>query len=69
MRRAAACVPLNLVALQRVAQLFIHLFLLSVCQHHNWPAFTPLFEQRKDLFGDDVGPWDPRGCLTSELVA
>ena len=48
-RRAAACVPLDLVPLQRVAQLFIHLFLLSIRQHHDWPACAPLVEQRTSM--------------------
>ena len=37
-RGPAAGVPLNAVALQGVAQLIVHLLLLSVCQDHHWPA-------------------------------
>lgn len=36
--RPAARVPLNVVALEGVAQLLVHLLLLPVCQNHHWPA-------------------------------
>ncbi len=59
MRQATACVPLNLVALQGVAQLFIHLLLLSIRQHHDWPAFSPLcelnIEAQDSIFGHHKG--------------